>query len=135
MLVWLRKVVNIRLIAFAVTVALVLTSFGFAISHHSTNEQATALHQNDTSIQLDAHGHSHDHDSDSNSDDSDNGVRKPAGHLAGHNAADHSHVTAGTPSADMSFWQVDERNWQGMPFVFADLKTDFKLDRPPKSAS
>lgn len=112
------------IIAFAVLVALVLTNLGIAVSHHPLGDP-TAIHHGDIFAHAD---HDHDHDDDVEKD-SNSPVKKSA---LGHNAVDHSHVTADAPPAGMSLSYANARDWHAKVAPFADPKPLSNLDRPPK---
>lgn len=119
-------------------VALVLSALGLAASPHSfEGAYAEAAHHGGMAGHAGGHDHDHDHDQDEKPDqtaaDESGPAAKAPGHKHAHNAADHSHVTPGIPPTPASFAFEVSRTWQAMPEPFADLKTYFSLDRPPKS--
>lgn len=75
-------------------------------------------------------GHDHDVD-DGETQNEESGLTVKGGTLG--SAADHSHVTAGVPPAGVSLPHVGSRSWQTMSAQFVDIKSDFRLDRPPKN--
>ncbi|WP_370156460.1 hypothetical protein [Ferrovibrio sp.] len=118
------------IIAFAVLVALVLTNLGIAVSHHPLGDP-TAIHHGDIFAHAD-----HDHDDDDAGDDNgkEDSSTKTQKSALGHNAVDHSHVTAGAPPAGMSLSHTNARDWHAKAAPFADPKPLSNLDRPPKPA-
>lgn len=129
MLVWINRIGRRPIIAFAVMAALVLTNLGIVLSHHPVGDP-TAIHHGD----IFAHSGGHDHDSDDSDTDNEDGSRKLKGTTLGHNATDHSHVTAGAPPAGISVAHIGINDWQAIPVQFADAKAHFNHDRPPKAA-
>ncbi|MBP7065176.1 hypothetical protein [Ferrovibrio sp.] len=129
MLVWKRRRAVRPFIAFAVTVALILSAIGIAFSHHASVAITDSAHHASIGAGADHHhdGHSHDEDE----EDGDKNPQKPA-HKHAHNAADHSHVTASIPPAPTSMFFAFGHDWRGDPPSFGVIKPHFQLDRPPK---
>jgi len=124
-------------IAIAVMVAFVLSTLGLTISRHSLDAALSeAAHHGSFSVAHADHDHDHDDDDDKDDDSKKSDVvdagLKALGHSHSQNGGDHSHVTPGTPPTIASLGFKLACAWQAVPGRFTDIKTHFKLDRPPK---
>ncbi|MER9210462.1 hypothetical protein NKI54_00070 [Mesorhizobium sp. M0663] len=101
----------------------VLRPFGYSTSHDPIAIATAVERHGGAAAQIEDHGHAHD---DGVSDE------QSLGHFHGHNAADHSHETASTPSDFAPTVPQLERGWLNYPLTFVDPDTTFRLERPPR---
>lgn len=71
------------------------------------------------------HGHGHEHGE---------GHAPPAGHLHGHDPADHSHQFALLSAGGNQWGLPSPRRWSSSPSGMADQATGLGIERPPKKA-
>jgi hypothetical protein len=119
---WIHNITLRLVIAVAMTVGLVLSPVGIAISHGPgllgilAAVPAAADHGH-------GHGHGHSHD--------DDGPVDPDGGHAHHNPADHSHDQPDRPVIAFQASAAPHRDWWVSPDVVAAPAAPGRLDRPP----
>ncbi|MER8569670.1 hypothetical protein NKH85_28805 [Mesorhizobium sp. M0924] len=111
-------------IAFAMTLGMLLSPVGSSVSHDPVAVAAAeAARHAELAGQIETHGHVHD--------DGATEEQGP-GHSHGHNPADHSHETASTHPDFASPVPSAGRNWVIYPPSFSDPETSSRIDRPPQ---
>ncbi|OYX67809.1 MAG: hypothetical protein B7Y95_22130 [Rhizobiales bacterium 32-66-11] len=111
-------------IAFAMTIGMLLSPMGSSASHNPVAlAAAEAIRHAELVAQVEAHGHTHD--------DGEANEQSP-GHSHGHNPADHSHETASTLPGFAQPVPPIGRRWLAQPPSVADLEACFRLERPPR---
>jgi hypothetical protein len=103
----------------AVAAGLVLAPLPLASPHHALSVAAAE------SIAQEPADHGHSHEDDESGE-------KPAGHLNGHDPADHSHQFAFFPGSGSHWGLPVAKRWPASFSGPTDPGTAFGIDRPPK---
>ncbi|WP_095081633.1 hypothetical protein [Mesorhizobium sophorae] len=121
---WVHSAAFRLVVAFAMTLGMLLSPAGSSVSHDPIAlVAAEAARHAKLAGQIETHGHVHD---DGATED------QGPGHSHGHNPADHSHETANTLLDFAPAVPATGRNWVICPPSFPEPEASSRLDRPPR---
>ena len=121
---WTLTATSRYVVAFAMTLGMLLSPIGIPTSHILDKLAAVEIiFHTELAAHIETHGHTH------NDDEVD---EQSPGHSHEHNPFDHTHETASTLPALLASVPPVERNWLFRETGIPDLGTPFRLERPPK---
>ncbi|MFG1375116.1 hypothetical protein V5F32_23320 [Xanthobacter oligotrophicus] len=121
---WTRSTAFRFVVAFAMTLGMLLSPVGRSASHDpAALAAAEAARHAELAAEVEDHGHVHD--------DGAEDEQSP-GHSHGHNPADHSHETPNILAVALAPAVPVSRGWHPCPPVFAHIQASFRHERPPR---
>ncbi|MER8849525.1 hypothetical protein [Mesorhizobium australicum] len=120
---WVHSAAFRLVIAFAMTLGMLLSPVGGSVHDPIALAAAEAARHAELAGQIEAHGHAPDDGA---------AEEQGPGHSHGHNPADHSHETASTHPDFAPPVPAAGRNWVIYPPSFSDSEASSRIDRPPQ---